>query len=377
MLLEDAMLRKSFAGLIPLLLCLSLAAVQADDEPMGWPVEQHCITPTKPPKGWTFDGTLITLGEDSNVRGLRSDLPTSYIIAFWGKDYTGAGALSPDAHWLAVPSGWDTWAGWGGRDYHITAIHVYSTNLPKRSYTISWEYSVLLTSESFMPHPQWLGNTQFYMEGYNKPALINPFDAEIKPFDDRDGLLGVISPDQSRTFIEQYNGDHFVNLQLLDAVTQRQLTHFKDSRYRNYIIWNPNSSEFAILAETDDGRGGVLLYDRDGRQGDIISGSDVVDGYPTAWSPDGRYLMLYHPTQEANQVLYTIRIADIQQKKVIDTCLPTSWLGQAAWSSDSQRVLATVMVNKISYAAVINLADQTAYRVQKDVYRVLGWRPAD
>jgi hypothetical protein len=377
-LLGDAMLKKIFAALVPLLmLCLSISVIQADDEPAGWPVEQRCITPTKPPKGWTFDGTLITMGNDWKIRGLRSDLPTSYIIAFGGKDYTSASSLSPNGNWLAVPNGWSSHA-WGNyREFHILRIHVYSTDVRQKTYSIPWKSEVQSLSEDYLPGPQWLGDTQFYIYRNVKSSIINPFTREIIPFDNRLNGPGFVSPDKTRTLINQFFGNEFVGVELQDTAAKQQLAQLKVGLHPMPQIWKPDSSEFATVTSEQVGKSRIILYSRDGKQGNIIAEDGALDGYSRAWSPDSRYLMFYHYTQDAQGLSYTIWIADTQQKKVIDTCLPTSWLGQAAWASDSQRVLATVIDNQVSYATIINLADQTAYRVQKDVFRILGWRPAD
>jgi hypothetical protein len=372
MLPGDAMLKKIFAALIPLLmLCLSISVIHAD-EPAGWPVEQRCIMPTKPPKGWTFDGTLITIGEDGNVRGLRSDLPTSYIIAFGGKDFTLVSSLSADSNWLAVPNGW-TSPNWGNyREFHILRIHVYSTDLRKKTYSIPWKSDIQSLSEQYIPGALWFGNTEFYIYRYVKSSVINPFTGEITPYDNRLNGPGLISPDRTRMLIDQLTGE----VELQDTQTRRSLAFLKFPQPTTQI-WNPNSSEFAIEVSERGGQSRIVLYSRDGKPKDLVASDSGLDGYSRAWSHDSRYLFFYHRTQRDNKSIYTIWIADTLQRKVLDTCLPTSFFSLSTWASDSQRVLAKVIVNQVSYAAIINLSDQTAYRLQKDVLRVLGWRPAD
>lgn len=92
---------------IMFLLCIVAPLAAQDATPdTGWPIEQRCVgDPTPPPADWSYDGTILYQGK-YGIHGLRSDWPTSRVLAFTNitdsDQFLYGGALSPDFYWYAA-----------------------------------------------------------------------------------------------------------------------------------------------------------------------------------------------------------------------------------------------------------------------------------
>ncbi len=83
-----------------------LHAQDATDTPdAGWPVEERCVgAPTKPPKGWSYDGTILMTGY-AGIHGVNAKWDTPRVLAKLSDKDVWGGALSPDGKWYASPYG--------------------------------------------------------------------------------------------------------------------------------------------------------------------------------------------------------------------------------------------------------------------------------
>ncbi len=97
-----------FIRLLPVILLLTLttsSAVAQEVTDTGWPVQERCTgSPTAPPKGWTYNGTILLTG-NSGIHGVNAAWETPHILTFLDDNDLWGGALSPDGQWYASPRG--------------------------------------------------------------------------------------------------------------------------------------------------------------------------------------------------------------------------------------------------------------------------------
>jgi hypothetical protein len=171
--------------LLLLLISLSLTSYAHEDE--GWPVTENCLGelpyPTIPQEDWDFEGVIFGDGGDA-IRGIRTDMETSYIVAIEDdENFTATGSFSPDGNWFAYTTGEKHPSGdlVGTTHYEVTGLTVVSGNpLQQRTeYELPEEYLSMARFVYGVPYPLyfnkilWLDNENLiYTENVNNIVSV-------------------------------------------------------------------------------------------------------------------------------------------------------------------------------------------------------------
>lgn len=373
-----------------------LRAQEATPEQTGWPIEQQCVgEPTKPPEGWTFDGTILMTGY-AGIHGVNADWETPRVVAagdpwiFRAANGDGSAGLSPDKRWYAtfdsetIPS--ETYN-------HLDVIHaiaVYSTVNRGEVYRIPWDNSWL-----YMWGPRgmfWSDNSHLIYETGDLPAgkpvqlfVINPFDGTALPWEGKipltDFHLGWPSFSYEIQTSEEYPAPDFsrtVQLRppgIYDIMSGEKLADVS-SVGDGFTLWTADSARFVTEVENAQYPASVdlAIFDRDGALVSIIFTADPqqLNGRNAGWSPDGRYLAFLLGAWD-HLHLY---IADSQQQKIWDTCLDTGH--GVAWSPDSKQLAFFMAGEEQERVVVMDVETQAVYTVAHHIATqqdyVIGWR---
>ena len=348
----------------------------------GWPVEERCVSaPTKPPKGWSYDGTILMKGH-AGIHGVNAKWDRPHVVVPLGiKDVQG-GALSPDGKWYASPYGrtdrdpktYDT----------ITStqeIRVYSTSSSEK-YVINIPAAQFSQGDYGQIH--WRDNNHFaYRTSVEQTLLIDPFTGKNEPIEALNSLFGqwlvsiysYLSYDWTRVVYRQHtpsDGDwHIIDLRNGDEPKTLSLWYY------SIVVWMPDSSHF--VAEVDnpsnsDSWQKLVLFDQDGNFAETLFNTDKkYQIRDKAWSSDGRYLAFsedtYVPTHVSDRKLY---IADFKQHQIIEPCIKVG-VG-LAWSPDNSKIAFLNMGEGQQPVEIYVLEAEKVYRVAYHTGSVVGWR---
>jgi hypothetical protein len=362
-------MRKILIRLISLVLLLLLGAPfiyaqEATVEPdAGWPVEERCVgAPTKPPKDWSYDGTILMTGE-RGIHAMRSDWETTHVVSSirWLNVIPGGAGLSPDGKWYAVPWGSIYAEAFRKPENYIHEIRVFSTESPEEFYRIDWDGGTHLYDGLYlgwpeeMPRMMWRDNKKIIYLDTSKP----PYDIKILDFksgesrnwntnnNDNEIYVGYSfypSSDWSRAIYNQAYGDKSKWGVYESFEDKTKPIHELAIEPYSIVAWLGNSQYFIAQTDVDNTRQ-LRLFDKNGDyQSTIFSKSNTQISTATlASSADGRYLGFavfkvdnvydydrdyYEPNE--------FYIADLKQHTVINTCLS---VGRGiAWSPDSHSI---------------------------------------
>jgi hypothetical protein len=327
---------------------LALSTFTAAQHDNGWPIEQRCVgEPTMPPEDWTFEGTILMTGY-AGIHAVQADWETPRVVVFLDEERNlRGGTLSPDGNWYASPYG----------DVYETETHNFITTVEEiRIYSTveaQEEYSVALPDTPFFGgtygKAHWLDNSHFIFETGITPHIveINPFTGEMSTWD------GAISDLSGNNGSHPYPSPDFTRYltfgSVYDVATGGRLQDipiYLGSRIP-VIVWKPDSTHFVAEIQGDEinAKHALGLFDRDGNLVSSIFNftndkqirraldrSSVLEDIPwenIAWSLHGRYVAFI--VQEQPYPLVTnLYIADIEQRRVIDTCISTD--AGLAWS---------------------------------------------
>jgi Tol biopolymer transport system component len=153
-----------------------------------------------------------------------------------------------------------------------------------------------------------------------------------------------------------------------------------EAGYDNRINWMPDSSHFIALVADDPYEEDILrqliLFDYDGNLVNVVI---TIHGYLSFqqnrdWSPDGRYLSF---RIKRDGPLY---IADVQERRIINTCLTEIGSG-AAWSPDSTQLALIAPGDDIQYVFVLDMETYTLHPVARHDKgyggSIIGWRESE
>jgi hypothetical protein len=383
------------------LLCLIWAfssAVAQEAKGTGWPVEERCVgEPTKTPEGWTFPGAILMTGH-YGIHAVSADVPTPYVVAFLNQNQIvrNGAVLSLDGKWYAVLIGkQQDSSGTNVATQHIDEIRVYSTIKPRETYSIPWDHfdSVVGFSGAW-DKLLWLDNQH----------ILYPFDGDETPaIQVVDFIHGTSETWKHENFGLAYFADvvdfapnlqHVVYSGIVEDVSSWLLAGSENTRtlgdiaaFANFV-WRADSAGFAVEVQTareDMIQSELAIFDAVGNRIEKI-----IDFQPSQtlrqyygqqfkniiWSPDGRYLAFITTTLNYPRVI-SLYIADMQQKKVIDTCIePGDGL---AWSPDGTQL---AMIDFYDYkrqrpVMVLDMATWALYTVAYHDGSVIGWRGAE
>ncbi len=358
-------MRKLFTFIIALLTLLSIGspiyAQEATATPdTGWPIEERCVgAPTKPPKGWSYDGTILMTGY-AGIHGVNAKWDTPRVLIFLDDNELWGGSLSPDGKWYASPYGTRETTETYNTITETHEIHVY--NLTQESNPLVIKPAEAITFQQTHGSIYWKDNRQFIF-GTNDGTNLIDFSTGKKAswnyldniFDGSDHVKFDFSPDWSRVIYYNYDQERRSFAVIRDLIYQ---TDFEKLNLRKPVVWKHDSSGFIadISQNLFYGKGdleeGLALYNKNG---DVITSIfKAPDGQQfgrlnAAWSSDNRYFAFIAFDYYADNGNWyvsdyarknTLYIADMQNQKIINTCLP-SGVGLAWHPNKNQLVFLT------------------------------------
>lgn len=377
---------------LSLIYCLLLSVVptvtaqDAADAETGWPIEQQCVDePTMPPEGWTFEGTIFTLG-DYGVHAIRADIATPYYVAFSGDTvFPNIGALSPDGRWFAVPAGQTGYGPGGSSIFDISEIRVYSTDGRRELHRV-WGVGKVtegISAYYAVTSPQWIDNEHLLYYSSDDPwqiLVINPFTQEAAQWqgDKINPLFTIPSPDRTRAIYPALGQSiDTVEWGLYDFPREQLIAPLPSLVYdaiTSPVDWAPDSSSFAALIENPREEntpysGALVLFDRNGEQTDVLTQlfPQFTQDAPTLrFSPDGRYLA-FSRFRETDLLM-----ADISNRHITAKCLNEDVYG-LAWSPDGHQLAFTYNGNVV----ILDLESNELYTAAYNIGAVLDWKSRD
>ncbi len=332
-----------FAALL-LVLLVSLETIYAqeatDTLDAGWPVEERCVgKPTKAPKGWKYEGTILMTGY-AGIHGVNVKWDTPRVLVFLGENDIWGGALSPDGNWYASPK--------GGVEVTDTHTTISSTDEIEVYSTIDNELTLHIPIKSFGYggfHGQvyWRDNENFIYPDLSDEKLINISTNKITTWDKLEVMndsysdfISSFAPDWSKVIYYRADGNGTSTPILWDL---NQSIETKTLSLRNPTMWKPDSSGFItdMAQNLNHGEGkpneALSLFDSNGKLLEkvfLVPDGQQIGRLNAAWSSDGRYFAFiafnyyaygdtyYTQDYDTENTLY---ILDTQEHLVINTCL--------------------------------------------------------
>jgi WD40 repeat protein len=311
-----------------LLLALLLPGMVSAADP--WQVNTACAVVSESPA--PLDGVILTHDPDAGVRALRAGVATTYFIAFEGSNFTGAGALSPDGRWFAMPHGTITTAAAFDVRYRVTEIRVHSTDaVPQIRRRIPWDATF---QAGAVPSIRWLdAATLLYPEGgFGDPLtgisvdpLADPLEKTASPLT----AYAALAPDLA-TGIGRYQ-DTDALYDTASGWVRARLTGLSG------YVWSPDSARFAAVQRRESGAA-LVVIDAASLETRVLF--DVPPDHVVRnlrWSPDGARLAfsLFDPQENVNR-LY---IGALDGGTLTDPCIGLHpGVAAVAWSPDGARL---------------------------------------
>jgi WD40 repeat protein len=380
--------------LLPLFLCLLVVlspAVAQETIESGWPIEERCLNEsTPPPDDWTFPSAILMTGH-YGIHGVTDAWETPRVLVFEHPRELPGAVFSPDGKWYARPMGnFELIYNVNGNaaNVQVNEISVSSTINADEVYRVPWNLSYFTAGQ---PQPTLVWHDVehiIYMDQEGNFSKINPFIGDIQSFDieilPRDvGTIFFQSPDWSRVLLKDNTVVFDQYWTLYDPFDASEyLQYFTLAQYPQ-ISWSPDSTQFVTETEfigEDNLINQLELFDKDGDHLETIfhqsNGQRIVSSFGLfeniSWSPDGRYLA-FVTTTFANPVI-NLYIADMQEKRVYDTCIETS--DGLAWSPDGKML---AMMDFYDYkphrpVMVLDLDTWAMHTVAYHDGSVIGWR---
>lgn len=382
-----------------ILISVNLVFAQRDSTAL-WPVDELCVTsPTTPPDGWTYSGTLLMSGY-AGIHAMQSDWETPRVVASYYSESNGdepiiGGQLSPDGKWFAVPIG-ETFTEVSSNIYNFAhGVRIYSmsddTIITSDFSNYSGDYVYSPGAWSYLP-VEWADNQSFILGG----MLFYPFENHIEdaPFNS-DGLildrgylsLDYLSPDHKRAIRKYSIGDGTTRMVLYEP--DNPAAPFVEMENVSNVVWKRDSSGL-IAQETakNSRRSGLSLFNRDGarverlidlREGRLDFWRDYAGRHESQWSPDNSQFAFSFYKYPDPSLLYLL---DLEKKQVINTCLnPVS---TPVWSPDGKQIAYLAAARENLNVVILDIERWQAYIVARHsgVFGALrpdmiGWRSND
>lgn len=269
----------------------------------------------------------------------------------------------------------------------IDGIEVHSTIETRKSYRMEWENAYGVGGQGLWHKMYWFDNEHLVYESQSLEGggyfLINPFTDEVTRWESKIPLpfYSYPSPDWTRTIYDA-SANRGQEWTFTDGETIKQLV--PDGLFYMSVAWKHDSSAF--VAEMPQTSGDsvftqLTFFDSNANIHEVIIQfpestsirTNIITNTPNlTWSPDGRYLA-FVTTTFADPVI-NLYIADMQEKRVYDTCIETS--DGLAWSPDSNMLAMMDFYDYKPHRPVMVL-DRNAWALYTVAYHegsVIGWR---
>jgi len=365
--------------MVSICLLTAVLAHAQDQQPRndGWEVIRACVADVPsskiPREQWDFEGVIFSETGDG-VRAIRTDVPTSYFVAFDdGTSFASAGAFSPNGQWFAYPVGRMNWYvnSAGDHFYVADSILVVSTDPQQVVYQVPWqEHGFGQTGSFALPRVEWIDNEQLvaYRE-MGDDGIVNPFTAEFTPWERETWLsrLSHFSPDFTRAIVHQWREKVSG---LYDVENDVMLASFESTS--RFLAWMPDASGFVMEGQNASEGGSSTdrqldIFDRDGQYVETIFSYAGYAGC-AVFSPDGHSLAF-----TAEEQLF---VADLLEKRISDYCLNESgiqfWFTNVPrWSPDGNMLT----FGYDGYPVLLDIHTLEMDILQYRTGNILGWYP--
>lgn len=296
-----------------------------------WQITTACAVVSESPA--PLDGVILTHDPDAGVRALRAGVATTYFIAFEGSNFTGAGALSPDGRWFAMPHGTITTAAAFDVRYRVTEIRVHSTDaVPQIRRRIPWDATF---QAGEVPSIRWLdADTLLYPEGglddpltgVSVDPLADPLEKIASPL----AAYPALAPDLQAAIGRYQDTDALYDT--ASGWVRARLTDLSG------YMWSPDSARFAAVQRLESESVALVVVEAASLETRVLLNvppDHVVRNL--RWSPDGTRLAfsLFDPQENANR-LY---IGALDGGTLTDPCIGLHpGVAAVAWSPDGARL---------------------------------------
>jgi hypothetical protein len=332
--------------LILLLLLLSLT-IHAQDG--AWPVVENCLGelpyPTIPHANWDFEGVIFSHNQQG-VRAIRTDVETSYFIAFEdGENFPAVGGFSPDGRWFAYPSG-ERWDGirmdGGGSSWLINGFSLVSTDPRNLRTEIAFPEDVEGTFVSGELYDGGITNVLYQIIWLSNEEFVY-FGASRMPIHEIDAPL-----------VFNINSSQYIpNLNLDETLIQVADTHVD-------TIWLADGSYISTESPSV-----LARYAVEGEIAEL-----VMQGYITAisLSPDAQSLAFFNNKR--------LHIANLESHSIEGLCLEAQgraeyFFPEILWSPDGN-YLAFLYDG---YPILLNLGTREMQILRYQTGSLMGWYP--
>ena len=295
---------------------------QSSDFNDRWLVDEHCIEPMSAPDDWTYEGVIVTQ-DNAGLHGIRTDMDTSYFLAFDNDNqFLEMASFSPDGEWLVIPAG-----------YRLPSDYVipYYTTLEIREFLIfrltPQRELVRIDESRFMAYA-----------GADSPMnRIRWIDGQFQ----LPGLTLVAPPDIGGVYTDYWNALP-IDTQHLEV---RPIDHtYQLLDYQGQVLFSLDSNRYQFGA--------------------------------FALSPQSDQLAIIRIDHTATPLKATLLIADMESNTLWETCLTATIetmrdLPALAWSPDGN----SLAVNMNGQILVVEPESRQAYGVLSSMGRVREWLP--
>jgi hypothetical protein len=372
--------------LATLILIMSSIIIYAqDDEPVGWRVEERCLTdPIVPQDGFAFDGVIFTEDID-NIYGMRAGNVSPYLIVA-DRYFQESASISPDGEWIAILSGGTQRLNESSLNYEydalytVEAINVYGTRESADLIQIPWIMSGVNPRRRGVFSPiLWLDSARFVYyqtpEGAVDPYRdqtyyeVNLLTGEHTLLEQDFAILKNRSPDGTRAALVrvghygvfEVNGDDIEALRTFSLGELNPLGGIKD--------WFTDSSSF--VSQYREGDDETIMLGLWGRDGDLLDTIFIGVDMVTYLSPDDHYLAFWAKFPGDEQ-LFALYIADMSQKLVYNLCLETRspWDIQYRFSPTGGQLA----LNRDGVIQILDLETWENYVIAEHDSRLFAWR---
>lgn len=322
----------------------------------------HCLDPATRAVSLSdanINGTIFIDSSD-HIRGIRRDIPTTYVIANSDhyKSFGNKGSFSPDGKWFVYPTGTSERANWQDRHYHATRLNFIDTRTGLLVFYIPIDTYLFFVSGSYPLRPEyattnWLSSTHYMLD---ESTVINVETQSLENFIDlippEELAGGIISPDLERMII---------NKRIIDIASGETLFETE-----NIVRWLKDGTGYYVLSSDLTT---ISVYNDDGRLRFSVGDFNTF----TTVSSTGRWLAWGEYSGDYPDGTYNFFIMNTEGKQVTELC--TEVRDIVFSPDDTQAVILTNEINQ-SRMWLLNLENWKATPV--DIYlsmanRFVGW----